>query len=78
MSFFKMANGKVVFSEYSTKHRGETIEQVARTDPNYLRWARRECTVGVAPEIFDAIDDAMVTSGVPFAAPKRKKSSPQK
>ncbi len=79
MAFFKLGSDKktVVFSEHSKKHGGKTIEQVAREDPKYLQWARRERTVGIAPEVFDAIDDAMRMNGVPFTV-GRKKSSPPK
>lgn len=78
MSFFKMGSGeRLVFSEHSKKHGGKPVEQVAREDPKYLQWARRERTVGMAPELFDALDDVMRVNGVPFATPRpRRKKKP--
>lgn len=78
MSFFKLNDkGQLSFGEYSKKHGGETVEKVARADPKYVQWARRERTVGLAPNLFDMLDDVMTANGVPFSS-KKKNSPPRK
>ena len=77
--FFKRASdGTIVFSERSSRHPNEKIEDVARTDPSYLRWARRAKTVGLEVALFDAISDAMVKCGVSFTDPRRKGTGKKK
>ena len=72
MSFFtKNDKGQVIFTASSKKHALETIEKVARTDPGYLQWARRERSVGLPLDIFEAIENVMQTNGVPFSRNKK-------
>lgn len=71
MSFFKRASdGRVVFN--GGKHDGESVDQVALSDPQYLRWARRDMTLGVPDDVFESISNAMIANGVPFTVPKKK------
>lgn len=39
------------------KHAGETVDQVAESDPGYLSWAWRETSGDVSPEAFHVLDD---------------------
>lgn len=73
MAFFaRDQKGRVVFTGSSKKHAGQPIEKVAREDPGYLQWARRERTVGLPLDIFEAIENVMTLNGVPFnRTPKR-------
>jgi len=72
--FFRRAeNGSIVFTTQSQKHKGHSIEDVARTDPNYLRWAWRDRTVGLPTEVFEKIGEVMETFGISFTRGKRKK-----
>jgi hypothetical protein len=65
MGFFKRASdGFVVFN--GGKYDGRTVEEVARIDPKYIRWARKDMTIGVPDDIFDAVSSAMVAAGVSF------------
>jgi hypothetical protein len=71
MSIFKRASdGSVQFST-GTKHAGKTLEEVARLDPQYLRWARRDMAIWAPDDIAQAIDKAMITNGVSFTKPKK-------
>lgn len=73
MAFFKLgSNGQVVFGEKS-KYRGKTVEEVARLDPQYLRWARRERSIGITEEMFTRIDDTMTANGVSFTQGRKRK-----
>ncbi len=65
MSFFmKTASGSVVFN--GGKYNGMSVEEVARIDPDYLRWARKDMTIGVPDDVFDLISNAMVANGISF------------
>ena len=73
MSFFeKRADGAITFA-HGTKHAGKTVEEVSRTDPKYLRWARREMAIWVPDDVAQAIDKAMTTNNVPFSVPRKKR-----
>ena len=73
MGFFERSKGAVIFT--AGKHKGRPIDDVARTDPNYLRWARRDMTVGVSDAVHAEIDKVMISNGVPFTV--TRKSSPR-
>lgn len=71
MAFFKRASdGSVRFN--GGKYDDRTVDDVAMLDPKYLRWARRDMTVGVPDDIFAEIDKAMISHGVTFQPPRRK------
>lgn len=80
--FFKRgSDGSILFTERSKKHPNEKIEDVALSDPGYLRWARSKNTVGVEIAIFEAIEAVMTKYSVSFTEPgkkgrKRKKKKP--
>jgi hypothetical protein len=75
--FFKMSGDKrLYFTDRSRKHNGEAVDEVARVDPKYVQWARRERMGGLPPECFDVMDDIMRTNGVPFT--NKKKPSPRR
>lgn len=78
MPFFKLSSDKkLYFTDQSKKHNGKPVDEVARTDPHYVQWARRERMGGLAPEFFDVMDDVMRSNGVPFTT-KKKKASPRR
>lgn len=64
------ADGTVRFTERSKKHAKKTIEEVALSDPKYLRWARQEHTVG-QDSILEVIDRTMTRFGIPFHESKK-------
>jgi hypothetical protein len=68
--FKRLEDGRIILN--GAKHLGENIIDVARTDPNYLRFAWRDCGVGLPPDLFSEIVDVMKTNGVPFARPRKK------
>jgi hypothetical protein len=69
--FFRRAgDGNIVFGP-SSKHKGERIEDVAKSDPNYLRWSWKERTVGLPTDIFEKIGEVMETFGVSFTRKKK-------
>lgn len=72
MGFFKKTENGVVFN--GGRYDGQTMDEVARKDPKYMRWARREMTIGVPDDIFASIEAAMQANGVPFTEPKNKKT----
>jgi hypothetical protein len=73
MSIFKRAaNGSVGFS--AGKHAGKTLEEVARLDPKYLRWARRDMALWAPDDIAQAVDTAMISNGIPFSIRHKKKT----
>lgn len=72
MGFFKKtASGAVVFN--GGRYDGQTVDEVARKDPQYLRWARKDMTIGVPDDVFDAVSAAMTVNGIPFTARRKKK-----
>lgn len=76
MAFFKKLGERVVFA--SGRHAGEDIVKVAREDPKYLQWARRDRTIGLPLNLFEFIENVMLSNSVPFSnrkPRKRKKKS---
>jgi len=69
--FLQDANGTIRFSTRSKRHPNKTLEEVALCDPRYLRWARREHTVG-HDFVLEAIDQTMTKLGVPFSEPRHR------
>jgi hypothetical protein len=73
MGFFKkVAGGEVVFN--GGRYDGKTVGEVARLDPQYLRWARKDMTIGVPDDVFDLVSAAMVVNGIPFSPGRKKKA----
>lgn len=72
MALFKRAeDGSVRLC--GSKHAGKTVDEVAREDPKYLRWAWRDCTVGLPLDVYEEIEMTMKVNGVPFMESKKKK-----
>lgn len=72
MSFFKRAaDGSIRFAQ-GTKHAGKTLDEVAKLDPKYLRWARRDVALWASDDVALAVDQAMRSNGVPFQPPRKK------
>jgi hypothetical protein len=73
MGFFKkVASGEVVFN--GGRYDGKTVDEVARLDPQYLRWARKDMTIGVPDDVFDLVSAAMVVNGIPFSPGRKRKT----
>ena len=72
MGFFKKTASGVVFN--GGRYDGKTVDEVARLDPKYLRWARRDMTIGVPDDVHASIEAAMQANGVPFTEPRNKKT----
>jgi hypothetical protein len=73
MGFFKkVAGGNVVFN--GGRYNGKTVDEVARLDPKYLRWARKDMTIAVPNDVFDVISAAMVANGISFTPEPKKKA----
>jgi hypothetical protein len=66
------SDGQLRMAEH-TKYGGKTVDEVARLDPNYLRWARDEGLVGCPEPFFEKVEQAMVRNGVPFKKPQGAK-----
>jgi hypothetical protein len=63
----EVVTGNVVLTHRSVKHRGENVEDVADSDPNYLRWLLREQDLDTDDE--SAIEDALEDAGEPLELP---------
>lgn len=70
MGFFKKTEAGVVFN--GGRYDGKTVDEVALLDPGYLRWARKDMTIGVPDDVFDIISSAMIANGIPFTAGRKK------
>ena len=42
-----------------SKHEGETLQQVAKDDPTYLRWMYKKASEDLSDEAFYALEDVM-------------------
>lgn len=71
MAFFKKAlDGSIKLT--SGKYAGKTIDEIAKRDPDYLRWARKDMTVGLPLELFETIEKIMISHGIAFRIPRKK------
>lgn len=68
--FKRLEDGRIVLG--GVKHLGEDIVDVARNDPNYLRFAWKDCGIGLPSDLFSEIVEVMRTNGVPFTTPRKR------
>lgn len=55
------------------KHRGETLETVARNDPKYLRWLRNDdAAEDLTDEAFELLEQTMKNYNIPLERYRRK------
>lgn len=58
----KMVDGTFRFTR--GKHDGETLEEVADSDPSYLKWVFNEASERLSDEAFHALEDVMSDKGI--------------
>jgi hypothetical protein len=53
-----------------SKHRMETLEKVAQTDPSYIWWVWHKVGPSLSDEAFFAVEDIMDKYKIPFNSEK--------
>jgi hypothetical protein len=48
------------------KHQGETLDDVAASDPSYLQWMFENATEDLDDEAFHALEDVMEENSIDF------------
>ncbi len=65
MNLIEKIEGVFVFR--GGRHKGQKLEEVARTDPRYLRWLRNDnAAEGLSDEAFEKLEAVMQSYGIPL------------